>query len=189
MSTAELVELKVQLKEMLDKGYIRLSVSPWGITYLFVKNKDGNLHLCIDYRKLNKMTIKNKYPLPRIDEFFDNLKGATILFKIYMRYRNHQVSIKDEEIHNTTFRKRYRHYEFVVVPFGLTNAPATFMCLVNSVLSKYLDKFFLVFVDDILVYSRTREEHEENIKMVLQVLRDRHLYDKFNKCDFFLKEI
>jgi hypothetical protein len=170
MSTPELVELKVQLKEMLDKGYIRPSVSPWGAPTLFVKKKDGTLHLCIDYKQLNKMTIKNKYPLPRIDDLFDQLRGATIFSKIDLRSGYHQVRIKDEDIHKTTFRTRYGHYEFVVVPFGLTNAPTTFMCLMNSVLNKYLDKFVLVFVDDILVYSKTKEEHEEHLKMVLQVL-------------------
>jgi hypothetical protein len=172
MSTPELVELKVQLKEMLDKGYIRPSVSPWGAPTLFVKKKDGTLRLCIDYRQLNKMTIKNKYPLPRIDDLFDQLRGVAIFSKIDLRSGYHQVRIKDEDIHKTTFRTRYGHYEFVVVPFRLTNAPTTFMCLMNNVLNKYLDKFVLVFVDDILVYSKTKEEHEEHLRMVLQVLRE-----------------
>jgi hypothetical protein len=189
MSTPELVELKVQLKEMLDKGYIRPSVSPWGAPTLFVKKKDGTLRLCIDYRQLNKMTIKNKYPFPRIDDLFDQLRGAAVFSKIDLRSGYHQVRIKDEDIHKTTFRTRYGHYEFVVVPFGLTNAPTTFMCLMNSVLNKYLDKFVLVFVDDILVYSKNKEEHEEHLRMVLQVLREHQLYAKFNKCDFFQKEI
>jgi hypothetical protein len=165
-----------------------VSVSPWGAPTLFVKKKDGTLRLCIDYRKLNKMTIKNKYPFPRIDDLFDQLRGATIFSKIDLRSGYHQVRIKDEDIHKTTFRTRYGHYEFVVVPFRLTNAPTTFMCLMNSVLNKYLDKFVLVFVDDILVYSKTREEHEEHLRMVLQVLRDHQLYAKFNKCDFFQKK-
>jgi hypothetical protein len=132
MSTPELVELKLQLKEMLDKGHIRPSVSPWGAPTLFVKKKDGTLRLCIDYKQLNKMTIKNKYPLPRIDDLFDQLRGATIFSKIDLRFGYHQVQIKDEDIHKTTFRMRYGHYEFVVVPFGLTNAPTTFMCLMNN---------------------------------------------------------
>jgi hypothetical protein len=135
------------------------------------------------------MTIKNKYPFPRIDDLFDHLIGATIFSKIDLRSGYHQVRIKDEDIHKTSFRTRYGHYEFVVVSFGLTNAPTTFMCLMNSVLNKYLDKFVLVFVDDILVYSKNREEHGEHLRMVLQVLREHQLYAKFSKCDFFKKEI
>jgi hypothetical protein len=166
MSTPELVELKLQLKEMLDKGYIQPSVSPWGATTLFVKKKDGILKLCIDYRQLNNMTIKNKYPLPMIDELFDKLRGVTIFSKIDLRSGHHQVRIKDEDIHKTSFRTRYGHYEFVVVLFGLTNAPTTFMCLMNKVLSKFLDRFVLGFIDDILIYSKSREEHEEHLKLV-----------------------
>jgi hypothetical protein len=189
MSMPELVELKLQLKEMMDKGYIRPSMSPWGAPVLFVKKKDGTLRLCIDYRQLNKVTIKNKYPLPRIDDLFDQLGGASVFSKIDLRSGYHQVRIKGEEIHKTAFRTRYGHYEFVVVPFGLTNAPATFMCLMNSVLSKFLDKFVLVFIDDILIYSKNREEHEEHLRIVLQVLREHQLYAKFSKCDFFQKQI
>ena len=142
MSTLELVELKVQLKEMLDKGYIKLGVSPWGAPTLFVKNNDGTLRLCIDYRQLNKMTIKNKYPLPMIDDLLNQLRGAKIFSKINLKSGYHQVQIKDEYIQKTTFRTRYGHYEFVVVSFGLTNAPTTFMCLMNNVLSKFLDRFY-----------------------------------------------
>jgi hypothetical protein len=189
MSTPELVELKLQLKEMMDKGYIRPNVSPWGAPVLFVKKKDGTLRLCIDYRQLNKVTIKNKYPLPRIDDLFDQLGGASIFSKIDLRSGYHQVRIKGEDIHKTAFRTRYGHYEFVVVPFGLTNAPATFMCLMNNVLNKFLDKFVLVFIDDILIYSKNREEHEEHLRLVLQVLREHQLYAKFSKCDFFQKQI
>jgi hypothetical protein len=148
MSTPDLVELKFQLREMMDKGYIRPSVSPWGAPVLFVEKKEDTLRLCIDYRQLNKVTIKNKYPLPRIDDLFDQLGGASIFSKIDLRSGYHQVQIKGEDIHKTTFRMRYGHYEFVVVPFGLTNAPATFMCLMNNVLSKFLYKFMLVFVDE-----------------------------------------
>jgi hypothetical protein len=189
MSTPELVELKLQLKEMMDKGYIQPSVSPWGAPILFVKKKDGTLRLCIDYRQLNKVTIKNKYSLPRIDDLFDQLGGASVFSKIDLRSRYHQVRIKGEDIHKTAFRTRYGHYEFVVVPFGLTNAPATFMCLMNNILSKFLDKFVLVFIDDILIYSKNREEHEEHLRLVLQVLREHQLYAKFSKCDFFQKQI
>jgi hypothetical protein len=161
MSTLELVELKLQLKEMWDKGYIRHSVSPWGAPTLVLKNKDGTLRLCIDYRQLNNMTIKNKYPLPRIDDLFDQLRGSTIFSKIYLRYGYDQVQIKDDQdIHKTSFRIRYGHHEFVVVPFRLTNAPTTFMCLMNNVFINLLDRFFLVFIDDILIYSKNREYHE-----------------------------
>jgi hypothetical protein len=128
MSTLELVELKLQLKEMMENGYIQPSVSLWGAPVPFVKKKYGTLRLCIDYRKLNKETIKNKHPLLRIDDLFDQLGGASIFSKINLRSGYHQVWIKDEDIHKTTFRMRYGHYEFVVVLFGLTNAPATFMC-------------------------------------------------------------
>jgi hypothetical protein len=186
MSTPELVELKLQLKEMMDKGYIWPSVSPWGAPVMFVKKKDGTIRLCIDYRQLNKVTIKNKYPLPRIDDMFDQLGGASIFSKIDLRSGYHQVRIKSEDIHKTAFRTRYDHYEFVVVPFGLTNAPTTFMCLMNNVLSKFLDKFVLVFIDDILIYSKNREEH---LRLLLQVLRGHQLYAKFSKCYFFQKQI
>jgi hypothetical protein len=131
---------------MWDKGYIRPSVSPWGAPTLFVKNKDGTLRLCIYYKQLNKMTIKNKYSLPRIDDFFDQLRGDTIFSNIDFRSGYHQVQIKDEDIHKIAFRTRYGHYEFVVVPFGLTNAPTTFMCLMNNVFRKFLDRFVLVFI-------------------------------------------
>jgi hypothetical protein len=172
MSTLELVEIKLQLKEIMDKGYIQPSVSPWGAPVPFVKKKDGTLRLCIEYRQLNKLTIKNKYPLPWINDLFDQLGGASIFSKIDLRSRYHQVRIKGEEIHKTTFRTRYGHYEFVVVPFGLNNALATFMCWMNNVLNKFLDKFVLVFIDDILIYSKNREEHEEHLRLVLQLLRE-----------------
>jgi hypothetical protein len=170
---------------MMDKGYIRFNVSPWGESVLFVKKKDGTLRLCIYYRQLNKVTIKNKYPLPRIDDLFDQLGGSSIFSKIDLRYGYHQIRIKDEDIHKTAFRMRYGHYEFVVVPFGLTNAPATFMCLMNNVVGKFLNKFVLVFIDDILIYSKNRGEHEKHLRLVLQVLREHQLYAKFSKCDFF----
>eukprot|EP00253_Pinus_taeda_P021984 PITA_21984 len=189
MSIPELTELKMQLQELLDKEYIRPSVSPWGAPVLFVKKKDGTLRMCIDYRQLNKLTIKNKYPLPRIDELFDQVKGATVFSKIDLRSGYHQIRIKDEDIAKTAFRTRYGHYEFVVLPFGLTNAPATFMCLMNNIFHPYLDRFVLIFIDDILIYSRTIEEHYEHLRRVLQTLREHQLYAKFSKCDFFKEEI
>ena len=154
-----------------------------------MKKKYGTLRLCIDYRQLNKVTVKNKYPLPRIDDLFDQMRGAKVFSKIELRSGYHQVRIKDEDIHKTAFRMRYGHYEFVVIPFGLTNAPATFMCLMNSVFSKYLDKFILVFLDDILVYSKNEEEHEEHLRLTLQLVREHQLYAKLSKCDFYRDRI
>jgi hypothetical protein len=163
MSLPKLTELKIQLQELLDKEYIRPSVSPWGAPVLFVKKKDKTLRLCIDYRQLNKMTIKNKYPLPRINDLFDQVGGEKYFSKLDLRSGYHQVRIKDEDISKTTFRMRYGHYEFVVIPFGLTNAPTTFMCLMNNIFSQYLDKFVLVFIDDILVYSKKWKKNMKNI--------------------------
>ena len=157
MNILELNELKSQLKELIDKKYIRPSVSPWGAPVIFVKKKDGTMRLCIDYRQLNKMTIKNRYPLPHIDDLFDQLHGATVFSKIDLRSGYHQVRIKDEDIFKTAFKTRYGHYEFVVMPFGLTNAPVVFMCLMNNIIHKYLDKFVVVFIDDILIYSKMKE--------------------------------
>ncbi|KAL5567930.1 hypothetical protein UlMin_024505 [Ulmus minor] len=189
MAPAELKELQIQLQELLDKGFIRPSYSPWGAPVLFVKKKDGTLRMCIDYRELNKLTIKNKYPLPRIDDLFDQLKGAANFSKIDLRSGYHQLRIKDNDVPKTAFRTRYGHYEFLVMPFGLTNAPAAFMDLMNRVFVKYLDKFIIVFIDDILVYSKTPEEHEEHLRVTLQLLRDSKLYAKFSKCDFWLSEV
>lgn len=160
MNILELTELKTRLKELIDKNYIRPSVSPWGAPVLFVKKKDGTLQLCIDDHQLNKLTIKNVYPLPRVDGMFDQIHGATMFSKIHLRSGYHQVIIKDGDIYKTTFRMRYGHYEFVVIPFGLTNAPASFMCLMNIILSNYLNQFVVVFVDKILIYSKTKEEHK-----------------------------
>ena len=139
MAPVELKELKLQLQELLEKGFIHLSVSPWGAPVLFVKKKDGTLRLCVDYRQLNKMTVKNKYPLPRIDDLFDQLKGASVFSKIDLRFGYHQLRIKDTNVHKTTFIMRYRHYEFLVMPFGLTNAPTAFMNLMNRVFRPYVD--------------------------------------------------
>jgi hypothetical protein len=164
-------------------------VSPWGAPVLFVKKKDGMLRLCIDFRQLNKVTVKNKYPLPRIDDLFDQLKDAKIFSKIDLRSRYHQVRINDEDISKTAFRTRYGHYEFIVVPFGLTNALVVFMCLMNGVLRDYLDEFVIVFLDDILVYSKIEEEHEQHLIMVLQVLREHQLYAKLSKCSFYQRQI
>ncbi|KAL3523596.1 hypothetical protein ACH5RR_016430 [Cinchona calisaya] len=189
MAPTELRELKLQLEELLDKGFIRPSTSPWGAPVLFVKKKDGSLRLCIDYRELNKVTIKNKYPLPRIDDLFDQLKGAIVFSKIDLRSGYHQLKIKSDDVSKTAFRTRYGHYEFLVMPFGLTNAPAAFMDLMNRVFKPYLDQFVIVFIDDILVYSKTKEEHQDHLRTVLGILRKEKLYAKFSKCEFWLKSI
>ncbi|KAL0551536.1 hypothetical protein IC582_010625 [Cucumis melo] len=166
MAPAELKELKMQLQEFLDKGFIWSSVSPWGAPVLFVKKKDGSMRLCIDYRELNKVTVKNKYPMPRIDDLFDQLQRATTFSKIDLRLEYHELRIKDSDVPKTTFRSRYGHYEFIVMSFGLTNAPAVFMDLMNKVSREFLDTFVIVFIDDVLIYSKTEAEHEEHLRMV-----------------------
>ena len=138
---------------------------------MFVKKKDGTLRMCIDYRELNKITIKNKYPLPRIDDLFDQLRGASIFSKIDLRSGYHQLRIRKGDVPKTAFRTRYGHYEFLVMPFGLTNAPAAFMDLMNRVFKDYLDKFIIIFIDDILIYSRSKEEHEEHLRIALRILK------------------
>jgi hypothetical protein len=156
---------------------------------LFVKKKDESLRLCVDYRALNAVTIKNKYPLPRIDVLFDQLVGAKLFSKIDLRSGYHQIKIRASDIPNTAFSNRYGLYEYLVMSFGLTNASAYFMYLMNSVLMPKLDKFVVVFIDDILVYSRNEQEHTMHLHTVLQRLRDHHLYAKLSKCDFWLREI
>ena len=189
MAPVEMKELAKQLQELLDKGVIRPSTSPWGAPVLFVKKKDGSMRLCIDYRELNKLTIKNKYPLPRIDDLFDQLKDAVYFSKIDLRSGYHQLRIKPEDISKTAFRTRYGHYEFLVMAFGLTNAPAAFMDLMNRIFKKYLDKFVIVFIDDILIYSKTEEEHAQHLMIALEILRHEELYAKFSKCEFWLQEV
>ena len=154
MTLVELQELKVQLQELLDKGFIRPSTSKWGTLVLFAKKKDKNLRLCIDYRKLNRVTIKNRYPLSRIDDLFDQLRGARVYSKIDLRIGYHQLRVRETDIPKTAFRKGYGHFEFTVMPFGLTNAPAEFMDIMHRVFQPYLDQFVVVFVDDILIYSQ-----------------------------------
>ena len=175
---------------MLEKGHIRASVSPWGALVLCVKKKkDGNLRLCIDYKQLNKVMIKNRHPLSRIEDLFDQLKGAVLFSNINLRSGYHQVHIKEEDIYKTTFRTRYGHYEFVMVSFGLNNSPSTFMCLMNSMLHPYLDKFVIVFIDDILIYSKNEEEHAEHLAAMLRLLREHQLYAKLSKCNLFQTEV
>jgi hypothetical protein len=172
-----------------EKGYIRPSTSPWAATVLFVEKKDGTKRMRIDYRALNEATIKNKYPLPRIEVLFDQLRGANVFSKIDLRSGYHQLRIRPSDIPKTAFITKYGLYEFTVMSFGLTNAPAYFMYLMNSVFLDYLDKFVVVFIDDILVYSQNEQEHEEHLRKVLQRLRDCQLYDKLSKCEFWISEV
>ncbi|KAD2392835.1 hypothetical protein E3N88_39812 [Mikania micrantha] len=189
MAPLELKELKEQLQELLELGFIRPSVSPWGAHVLFVKKKDRTMRLCIDYRELNKITIRNRHPLPRIDDLFDQLQGAKCFSKIDLRSGYHQLKIKDSDISKSAFRTCYGHYEFVVMPFGLTNAPTVFMDLMNRVFHDCLVEFVIVFIDDILVYSRSKEEHEEHLRTILGILQKKKLYAKFSKCDFWLEKV
>ncbi|KAA3466671.1 RNA-directed DNA polymerase-like protein [Gossypium australe] len=167
MASAELKELKAQLQELIDRGFAR----PFS-------------HL-----RLNKVTIKNKYPLPRIDDLFDQLKGATVFSKIDLRSGYYQLWVKDSDVPKIAFRTRYGHYEFLVMLFGLTNAPTVFMDLMNKIFKSYLDRFVVVFIDDILVYSRDEKEHTYHLRIVLQTLREKKLYAKFSKCEFWLREV
>ncbi|KAI3819610.1 hypothetical protein L1987_13451 [Smallanthus sonchifolius] len=189
LASSEMQELASQLQELSDKGFIRPSHSPWGAPVLFVKKKDGSFRMCIDYRELNKLTIKNRYPLPRIDNLFDQLQGSTCFSKIDLRSGYHQLRVQEDDIPKTAFRTRYGHYEFMVMPFGLTNAPAVFMDLMNRVCKPYLDKFVIVLIDDILIYSKTKADHEEHLRLVLDLLKKEQLYAKFSKCEFWLKEV
>jgi hypothetical protein len=168
MTPKELAKLKVQLNELLDKGYIRPSSSPWGYPALFVKKKDQSLRLCVDYRPLNAITIKNKYSLPRIDILFDQLADAKVFSMVDLRSGYHKIKIRLEDVPKTTFSTRYGLYEYLVMSFGLTNAPAHFMYLMNSVFMLELDKFVMVFIDDILIYSKSEEEHAQHLRVILQ---------------------
>ncbi|GJV57991.1 putative reverse transcriptase domain-containing protein [Tanacetum coccineum] len=171
LAPSEMKELSEQLQELSDKGFIRPSSSPWGPLVLFVKKKNGSFRMCIDYRDLNKLTVKNRYPLLRIDDLFDQLQGSSVYSKINLRSGYHQLKVREKDIPKTAFRTRYGHYEFQVMPFGVTNAPAIFMDLMNRVCKPYLDKFVIVFIDDILIYSKNKKEHEENLKAILELLK------------------
>ena len=185
MSPDELQELRRHLADLTDKGFIRPSISPYGAPVLFVPKKEpGKFRMCIDYRLLNAQTIKNVYPLPRIDDLLDQLHGSKIWSKIDLAQGYYQVRIKEEDIPKTAFRTRYGLYEFTVLSMGLCNAPATFMRMMNDILGPYLDKFVLCYLDDILIYSRTREEHVEHVRLVLEALRRHKLYAEPRKCEF-----
>ncbi|KAJ9544953.1 hypothetical protein OSB04_024660 [Centaurea solstitialis] len=189
LAPTEMTKLMNQLQELLDKGFIRPSTSPWGAPVLFVKKKDGSMRMCIDYRELNKVTIKNKYPLPRIDDLFDQLQGASYFSKIDLRSGYHQLKVHEEDVPKTAFRTRYGHYEFLVMPFGLTNAPAAFMDMMNRVCRSMLDKSVIVFIDDILVYSKSESDHVKHLREMLETLRKERLYAKFSKCEFWLRKV
>jgi hypothetical protein len=189
VSGPELVELKKQIDELLEKGYIRPSTSAWAALVLFVEKKDGTKRMCIDYRALNEVTVKIKYPLSRIEDLFDQLRGASVFSNIDLRSGYHQLRIRHSYIPMTTFITKYGRYEFMVMSFGLTNAPTYFMYLMNSVFMDYLDKFVVVFIDDILIYSQNEQEHEEHLRKVLQRLRDCQVYAKLSKCEFWISEV
>ncbi|GJZ79098.1 putative reverse transcriptase domain-containing protein [Tanacetum coccineum] len=184
LSELEEVQLKGNFRQRFHSTKFAL-----GASVLFVKKKDGSFRMCIDYRDLNKLTVKNRYPLPRIDDLFDQLQGSHIFSKIDLRSRYHQLRVHEDDIPKTTLRTRYGHFEFTVMPFGLTNAQVVFMDLMNRVCRPYLDKFVIVFIDDILIKSRTWEEHLEHLKLVLGLLKKEELYAKFSKCEFWLREL
>ena len=189
LAPIELEELHKQLEDLKGKGFIKPSYSPWGAPVVFVTKKDGSKRMCIDYRELNKRTIKNKYPLPRIDDLFDQLKGVVVYSKIDLKSGYHQLRIREADISKTAFRTRFGLYEFIVMPFGLTNAPAIFMDLINRVFMDYLDKFMIVFIDDILIYSKSEEEHACHLRIVLTRLWEHQLYGKLNKSKFWISSV
>jgi hypothetical protein len=189
LSAAHLFELKEQLTGLLEQGYIRPSESPYGAPILFVSKKDDGWRLCVDYRALNKLTVKNTHPLPRIDEMFEQLHGAKLFTKLDLASGYHQVRMAPEDIEKTAFKTKYGLYEYVVMPFGLTNAPSTFQHLMNNVLHPYVDRFVMVYLDDILIYSNTPEKHAEHLRLVLSALRKAQLYCKMSKCSFFQTEV
>jgi glycogen debranching enzyme len=189
MTDVELKLLKVELDSLLEKGFIRPSASPWGSPALFMPKKDGTQRLCVDYHALNAVTITNKYPLPQIDDLMHQLTQANFFSKIYLRSGYHQMKIRPEDIYKTAFVTRYEQYDYTVVSFGLTNAPAYFMNMMNKVLMDELDKCVVVFIDDILVFSKTAEDHEEHLRIVLEKLKQQQLYAKFSKCEFWMEEV
>ncbi|KAI3695283.1 hypothetical protein L1987_78278 [Smallanthus sonchifolius] len=189
LAPVEMKELMAQLDELLEKGFIQPNISPWGAPVLFVKKKDGSMRMCIDYRELNKRKVKNKYPLPRIDDLFDQLPGASWFSKINLRSGYHQLKVREEDIPKTAFRTRYGHFEFRVMSFRLTNAPAAFMDLMNRVSQPMLDRSVIVFIVDILIYSKNEGDHACHLKEVLEALKKEKLYAKFSKYAFWLREV
>jgi hypothetical protein len=188
MPINELVELKKQVAKLKSKGFIRPNSSPWGAPMLFVENKDGTQQMCVDYRSLNEVTSKNKYPLPQIEDLFNQMKGVSVFSKISLRSDYHQLKIRESDVPKTTFRTRYGLYEYIVMSFGLMNAFAYFIYLMNKVFLEYLDKFIVVFIDVILIFSKTEEEHETHLRLVREKLSAHHLYAKFSKCKLCITE-
>nr|GFA61065.1 putative reverse transcriptase domain-containing protein [Tanacetum cinerariifolium] len=186
LAPSEMKELSEQLQELFDKGFIRPISLPWGAPVLFVKKKDGSFRMCIDYQELNKLTVKNRYPLLRIDDLFNQLQGSSIYSTIDLRSGYHQLRVLVQDIPKTVFLTRYGHYEFQVMLFGLTNAPVVFMDLMNRVCKPYLDKFVIFFIDDILIYSKDEKKHEEHLKAILELLKGEKLYAKFSKCKVWI---
>ncbi|GBG59492.1 hypothetical protein CBR_g38517 [Chara braunii] len=185
MSPGELDELHRQLKELVEKGWIRSSVSPYGSPVLFVpKKKEGTLRMCIDYRGLNAITVKNKEPLTRIDDLLDRVQGCRYFSKIDLKFGYHQIAIRPEDQHKTAFQTRFGLYEFVVMPFDLGNAPGTFQHTMNQIFHDYLDKFVIVYLDDILIFSKTVEEHVAHLDKVLSLLRQHKFKIDSEKCEF-----
>nr|GEX95979.1 putative reverse transcriptase domain-containing protein [Tanacetum cinerariifolium] len=189
LAPSKMKELSDQLQELSDKGFIRPSSSHWGAPVLFVKKKDGSFRMCINYKELNKLTVKKRYLLPRINDLFDQLQGSSVYSKIDLSLVYHQLRVREEDDPKTAFRTHYGHYEFQVMPFGLTNALAIFMDLINRVCKPYLDKIFIIFIEDILIYSKSKQEHEEHLKLILELLKKEELYAKFSMCEFWIPKI
>jgi hypothetical protein len=189
MFVEELKELKKQLTELQEVGYIRPNSSPCGTPVLIVQKKEGSQGMCMDYRSLNDVTVKNKCPLPRIEDLFNRMRGARVFSKIDLRSGYHQMKIRPSDIPKTAFSTRYGLYEFTVMSFGLTNAPSYFMNLMNKVFMEYLDRFVVVFINDILIYSKSESDHEQHLRLVLQKLRDNQLFAKFSKCEFWIDKV
>ena len=189
MSPLELAELRKQLQDLIDHGHIRPSTSPYGAPVLFVKKKDGTMRMCVDWRALNKQTVKNKYPLPHTQDLIDLLGNAKVFTKLDLRSGYNQIRLSEDSIPKSAFSCRYGHYEMLVMGFGLCNAPATFMGMMNEYLRPFLDKFVVVFLDDILIYSDSVEEHIVHLRQVLSVLREKQLYAKASKCEFLKEEV
>ncbi|CAI7814425.1 unnamed protein product, partial [Closterium sp. NIES-54] len=189
LSPTKLTDMKIQIEYLLDRQLVRPSTSPYGAPVLFTPKPDGSLRMCIDYRALNKQTVKNKYPIPRIDDLLDQLRGATVFSKLDLRSGYWQIKMADNLIHKTAFRTRYGSYEYLVMPFGLCNAPATFQAEMNHIPRPLLDECVVVYLDDILIYSKNMKEHVEHLQKVFEILRKNKFYVKLSKSDFALKKV